>query len=108
MGALEKFDRMRANALRNAEAQQQKELNHQKEADMRDHAKASNEESHLEGKIGQEKAQLKAMKDNFMFKLTGLEGEIAELQEMVNAEAALDEKRVNQEKTEAKDSESHE
>jgi len=100
--ALENFDQAREQALGNLEAQEQQRLNKQKKEDMQDHIKRSSEVSHLKGEIGQENAALKSLKNDFKYKIEDMEGQIAQLQEMVNAEANLDEKRVHNEHTEAR------
>jgi len=100
--ALENFDQKRENALGNLEAQEQQRLNRQRKEDMEANIKSSGEVSHLKGEIGQEEASLKSLKDDFKYKIEDMEGQIAQLQEMVNAEANLDEKRVHNEHTEAR------
>ena len=100
--ALENFDQARVEVLRSIEAEEQKKLNHQKEVDMEDHERSNQADSNLAGEIGQEKAALKSLKDSFQYKLSDMEGQIVQLQEMVNAEANLDQKRVHIEQEEAK------
>jgi len=94
---LENFDEERVKHFTGALKLEQDKLNHQKQADMSADNELRNANADLEGRIDKEKGDLKTARDNYNFKVAGLEAEHAQLQEMVHAEEHLDDKRRHNE-----------
>lgn len=101
---LEKFDHARIKHFTEALRKEQKKLNKQKTEDISAQNEISNENANLKGEIDKEKSELKTDKDNYEFKLAGLESQRAQIEEMVHAEEKLDEQRRENEKKEEEES----